>query len=88
MTATDPFTKKRYSIYSCRNFVKPVRGWTNIKVLSCSECGRTLSRGYCYIIGKLKEQNLLPNDFSKLCCYCHQNLETEKEKRMFEGLFF
>ena len=37
----------------------------------CDSCDGEVSPGYNYIIEELKRQNLLPDDFEKLCCGCY-----------------
>lgn len=37
----------------------------------CDICGFPLNYGYTQLISKLREDNLLPQDFQKLCCGCY-----------------
>ena len=42
----------------------------------CDICEGEISDGYNNIIEQLRRQNLLPDDFEKLCCFCYD----EKKK--------
>ena len=64
-------------------------GTVNIETISsegrCYYCDRDIVFSYNYIINKLKEANLLPENFRKECCFCRleraEKLYNKKIKR-------
>ncbi len=49
-------------------------------MLECSRCSNDLSLGYVYIVETLREHNLLPKDFKKLCCHCFYEVNKNENK--------
>jgi len=59
-------------LFSYLNNKKPK---TEVHILFCDRCRHLLTYSYCYIIGKLKEANLLHPDSKTLCCGCHNYIK-------------
>lgn len=58
----------------------------NIKhYISCTYCSQLLYPQYVYVINKLKEAGLLPENYPYLCCNCYKN-RLDHERRMIENV--